>query len=615
MPAGREGSLREVVAVWVVFALVAAEVFCTYARLPVRELYHVSGTGPAAGAGRALVFGNFPIALVALAILPIVVDKLLANSPPRRRRAIVGTALGSAALCCALFWPGVVDQADLDAKWANAVAAVGVGLALALTLAAARAGGLGLPRRVGGDRVRVVFAALLLLLSLPWLLADLGVFVGRVPLLGRVFVSEKLWAPLGQARLHPGVHVGHHHGADGMLLALVAAALSRALPRMRIRPLRTALAAYLALILVYGLANVANDFWFEQLVKRGVTAWSLPSMLLPSLSVAWAILLAVGIAVYWFFFRSLEPGEPARRRRGSVLPAGAVIVAVAALLAVGATRSGAAPARTPLAAAGPTEGGIVFPIAPGGYWHLFVLGGPGSLRRLTDESASDLAPDVSVDGRRIVFQSNRDGNAELYVMRSDGTGVRRVTRDASRDGEPAWSPDGRRIAFVSDRDGNDELYVMRADGTRVRRLTHDAGVDEWPAWSAEGRRLLFDSSRDGTYHLFAVSLGGGRVTRLTDGSADDRYPAPSPDGHGIAFESDRDGSYELYLLGPGGSVVTRLTRGPGDSFAPAWSRDGHELVFLSSRDGNDQVFVTGAHGGAARRLTSGQADKEAPALG
>jgi hypothetical protein len=58
-----------VVAVWSLFALVAAEVFCTYARIPVRELYHVSGSGPAAGAGRALVFLNFPTALVALALL------------------------------------------------------------------------------------------------------------------------------------------------------------------------------------------------------------------------------------------------------------------------------------------------------------------------------------------------------------------------------------------------------------------------------------------------------------------------------------------------------------------------------------------------------------------
>ena len=76
MQGSREGGLREVVAVWSLFALAAAEVFCTYARIPVRELYHVSGSGPAAGAGRALVFLNFPTALAALALLLVVADRL-----------------------------------------------------------------------------------------------------------------------------------------------------------------------------------------------------------------------------------------------------------------------------------------------------------------------------------------------------------------------------------------------------------------------------------------------------------------------------------------------------------------------------------------------------------
>src|SRR5919201_351105 len=66
---------REVLVVWALFAVDAASVFSTYSRIPTRELYHVSGSGPVAGLGRALVFLNFPTALVALPILALVADR------------------------------------------------------------------------------------------------------------------------------------------------------------------------------------------------------------------------------------------------------------------------------------------------------------------------------------------------------------------------------------------------------------------------------------------------------------------------------------------------------------------------------------------------------------
>src|SRR6476619_6906544 len=63
------------------------------------------------------------------------------------------------------------------------------------------------------------------------------------------------------------------------------------------------------------------------------------------------------------------------------------------------------------------------------------------------------------DGR-IAFNSDRDGNNEIYVMSPDGTGVTRLTNEIAWDCCPAWSPDGTKIAFVSYRDGNNELYLM-----------------------------------------------------------------------------------------------------------------------------------------------------------
>ena len=68
-----------------------------------------------------------------------------------------------------------------------------------------------------------------------------------------------------------------------------------------------------------------------------------------------------------------------------------------------------------------------------------------------------------------------------------------------KDGSPAWSPDGKRIAFYSERDGNAEIYVMNADGTGVTRLTRHERGRRLPAWSPDGRTISFDSDRDGNF--------------------------------------------------------------------------------------------------------------------
>jgi len=71
---------------------------------------------------------------------------------------------------------------------------------------------------------------------------------------------------------------------------------------------------------------------------------------------------------------------------------------------------------------------------------------------------------------QIAFQSDRDGNCEIYAMDADGKNLHNITNNPAEDRFPAWSPDGQRIAFASNRDGNGvstkeyEIYVMDADG-------------------------------------------------------------------------------------------------------------------------------------------------------
>jgi subtilisin family serine protease/dipeptidyl aminopeptidase/acylaminoacyl peptidase len=96
----------------------------------------------------------------------------------------------------------------------------------------------------------------------------------------------------------------------------------------------------------------------------------------------------------------------------------------------------------------------------------------GTTQRLTNETG-DSRPRVSPDGSKIVFQSIRDGQAEIYVMNFDGTAQTRLTNNSAGDTAPAWSPDGTKILFTSLRDGptSPALYVMNADGSSQTRVT------------------------------------------------------------------------------------------------------------------------------------------------
>ena len=305
-PSNGGTSLVEVIGVWGLWALAAIAVVVTYSRISAQELYNVSGGGLEGGAGRALVFLGYPIALVALAVLLIVAGRLEGGLER-------GAAVVAAAMCATVAVPGVVDQGDLDGRPINAVAAIGVTVAVVLTGIAVARGGIGEPLPFGrADIVRLAVAAFLFVAALPWLFAELGFYLDRVSVLDPIFMSEEPFTDNGHAGA--AVHLGDHHGTDGVLLAWTALALSRAVPTMREGLRRAVLVAYLCLMLVYGLALALEDLWLEQLVKRGVTSVRLPNMIRPDLSPAWGAIVAVAAVLAVF---ALRYGAPWRAHSAS----------------------------------------------------------------------------------------------------------------------------------------------------------------------------------------------------------------------------------------------------------------------------------------------------------
>jgi Tol biopolymer transport system component len=107
-------------------------------------------------------------------------------------------------------------------------------------------------------------------------------------------------------------------------------------------------------------------------------------------------------------------------------------------------------------------------------------------------------PDPSPDGQSVVFYSLVEPQGDLYVIRSDGTGLRQLTGDTATDRLPRWSPDGSWIAFSSDRSGLLQIWKIRPDGSDLRQLTETPGNTSYTAWSPDGSRMvaaLLDSAR------------------------------------------------------------------------------------------------------------------------
>ena len=202
---------------------------------------------------------------------------------------------------------------------------------------------------------------------------------------------------------------------------------------------------------------------------------------------------------------------------------------------------------------------------------------------------------------RIVFESNRDGNLEIYRMNADGSEPTRLTSNEVTDNVPSISPDGTKVAFTSDRAGSQDIWVMGIDGSNPTQLTSDAGIELQPAWSPDGTKIAYHGSSIEQYDIFVVDATGGTPVDVTNTPADEASANWSPDGTQLAFMSDRDGNEEIYRqIADGSDPAIRLTNNPARDADPDWSPDGDKLAFFSDRAGSvfGSVWTIDASDGA-----------------
>ena len=166
---------------------------------------------------------------------------------------------------------------------------------------------------------------------------------------------------------------------------------------------------------------------------------------------------------------------------------------------------------------------------------------------------------------------------------------------------PRASPAGDQVVYESNTDGNLELYLLDLAGINLaqltpedlapKRITFNETDDGSPTFFPDGKRIMFVSSRNEVNQLYTIDIDGQNETHFNPNRYDSYNPTVSPDGKTIAYVSARDGDWEIYLIDADGKNERRITNDIGRSIQPAFSPDGRHLVFVSDRSDTFHIYL------------------------
>ncbi len=289
-------------------------------------------------------------------------------------------------------------------------------------------------------------------------------------------------------------------------------------------------------------------------------------------------------------------------------------VTAAAIFAAAVCSCGRGPAHTPPVASA-TDGRAAGPAPEPGEQHF------ARIRQLTFGGENAEAY-FSRDGKRLIFQSTRDGRScdQQYVMNVDGSGVRRVSTGFGKTTCGYFFDGDRRIFFASTHAADTacppkpdpskgyvwgldpyDIYVANPDGSGLRRLTNYGVYTAEGTLSPDGQTIVFTSLRDGDLDIYTMRIDGSNLKRLTFQPGYDGGPFFSPDGTKIVYRAwhptdtaltsyqdllrqrlVRPNRMEIWVMNADGSGQHQITNLGGANFAPYFTPDGRRIIFSSN---------------------------------
>jgi TolB protein len=230
--------------------------------------------------------------------------------------------------------------------------------------------------------------------------------------------------------------------------------------------------------------------------------------------------------------------------------------------------------------------------------------------------------------------NNPTGDAEIFRMNPNGTGLRQLTFNEVFDSRPLLSPDGQKILYSSqgaqpsNPEGDQELYLMNAtDGSAQKNLTNNAGIvnEGHPEFSPDGRKITYMSygeqegnpQSDREVYVMNASDGSGKKNLSDNGEfVEDYAPTFSPDGQKVAYTSygaqtsNPEGDAEVYVANAAdGSGKQNLSDNGYFNWdqSPSFSPDGQKIFYssdgeqASNPEGESEVYVMNASNGTKKK--------------
>lgn len=308
----------------------------------------------------------------------------------------------------------------------------------------------------------------------------------------------------------------------------------------------------------------------------------------------------------------------------------------ATLVAAVACHGGAAHRATPARAPAPAAASPV--VEP----HL------ANIRQLT-HGGENAEAYFSTDGKRLIFQSTRDGRScdQEYVMNADGSSQQRISDGTGKTTCGYFFAYNTKIFYASTRAADTacpkkpdpskgyvwgldkfDIYTANADGSGTQRLTHNGVYTAEGTLSPDGKTIVFTSLKDGDLDIYTMNVDGTNVRRLTNVPGYDGGPFFSPDGKRIVYRAYhptdstelaqyrellgqsivRPNKMEIWVMNADGSDQHQITHLGGANFAPFFTPDGKRIIFSSNytnpHSGEFDLYLIDDDGSSLEPVTS-----------
>jgi len=200
---------------------------------------------------------------------------------------------------------------------------------------------------------------------------------------------------------------------------------------------------------------------------------------------------------------------------------------------------------------------------------------------LVSEKGDKMRPELSPDGKKVAFESDRLGFWDIWTCDVDGSRCDQVTSLHGTAGRARWSPNGRYIAFEFHPRERSEIYVVEVPGGLPRLLPTIPGSDNLsPSWSRDGKSIYFASKHGGeAFQIWKMPFTGGAPTQLTKHGG--ISPVESFDGHYLYYSKyEKAGVWRMPVQDGGEESAVLSDIDPGSW--PNWSLSPEGIYFEKS---------------------------------